>query len=74
MSVRATYKQLAPPAFFARCDLCGAVVDPSDSGRSAHTEHHEWITGLEVAARALLDAIQHPAIDLAREERRASNG
>ncbi|MEA3019079.1 MAG: hypothetical protein QOI47_603 [Actinomycetota bacterium] len=72
MTVRATFKQLSPRAFYAECDLCGAVVDPSDSARSVHIEHHESLTGLEVAASALLDALRHPAIDLTREERHAS--
>jgi hypothetical protein len=73
VTVRATFKQLPPPPFFATCDLCGAVVDPSDRGRSAHVEHHEWITGIEIAARALLNAIQGPDLDLTREEKRSSS-
>jgi hypothetical protein len=72
MSARATYTQSSLPASIARCDLCGALVDPSETGRVAHTEHHEWITGIEVALRALLAAIERPHLDLTREEQAAT--
>ena len=73
MTDRATFDQIAPPAFFARCRLCGVMVDPSDLGRGLHIEYHEWITSVETSARVLIDTIQRrpgQVLDLTAEEAR----